>query len=187
MFRLITVLTMLAMLAPVNAVPQSRDQDSRTPLSQDSDMVTRLAYHNTYWTEEKDSLRQACFALYRDGHYKLLRIKQNGGRESLQGDLDQNGIVGIANMLKNLSFGRSIGGAILRDSEFFMADIANHGKIVRHAWLDPDGRNPLPDSAVKIVNWLQSFQPQDASPVALRELSDVCPAARAEPLPRRPN
>jgi hypothetical protein len=185
MFRLVTpLITILGMLAPVNAAAQSQEQDSKSPRQQISDVVTRIAYRSTYWTEGQ-RLRQACFALYHNGYYQLLRITQNGPRESLQGYLDQNQMVPLASMLKNIDFGRSRGGAVLRDSEVLMADIANDNEIVRHAWLDPDRRNPLPESGVRIVNWLQSFKPQNASPFNPREPADVCPAGRWQQLPGR--
>ncbi len=186
MFRSGTALiTMLGMLVPVNAAPQSQEQDSKRPAQRINDVVTRIAYRSTYWTEGPH-LRQACFALYRDGYYQLLRITQNGTTEILHGYLNQNEMI-PANMLKNLDFESSRGGTVLRDSEVFMADIAYDNKIARHTWLDPDHRRPLPESAVRIVNWLQSFRPQDASPFTPRELAEqsVCPAGRWEQLPDR--
>ncbi len=187
MFRLVAALiASLVMPVQVDATPQSQEQDSKSPKQRISDVVTRIAYRSTYGVEGQH-LRQACFALYRNGHYQLLRITRNGTRESYEGYLDQNQMIPFASMLKNIDFGRSRGGTVLRDSEVFMADIANDDKIVRHAWLDPDRRRPLPESAVKIVNWLQNFQPQDALPFAPRELIDqsVCPAGRWEELPDR--
>jgi hypothetical protein len=83
MFRLVTALIiMLAMLVPVNAAPQSQEQDSNTLGRRTSDVVTRVAYRSTYFREGQH-LRRACFALYRDGYYQLLRITQKGGKETL--------------------------------------------------------------------------------------------------------
>ncbi len=172
------------MLVPVHAAAQSQEQDSKSPAHRASDVVTRIAYRTSYWIEGQD-LHQACFALYRNGYYQLLRIGQNGTRESLQGYLDRNEMIPVASMLKNIDFGKTGGGNVLRDSEVFVADIALDDKIVRHAWLDPDRRRPLPESAVRIVNWLQSFKPQDASVFTLSEFQSVCPAGRWEQLPDR--
>jgi hypothetical protein len=181
MFRLVTALIiMLAMLVPVNAAPQSQEQDSNTLGRRTSDVVTRVAYRSTYFREGQH-LRRACFALYRDGYYQLLRITQKGGKETLHGYLEQNELPS-ASMIKNLDFESSRGGTVLSNFEVFVADIAYGNKIVRHMWLNPDDHRPLPEPAVSIVNWLQTLKPQDASPFVPEESADqsVCPAGRWE-------
>jgi hypothetical protein len=58
------------------------------------------------------------------------------------------------------------------------------GKTVHSVWIDPDHERPFPDSAVRVVRWLQDFKAQGSSPVILRELSDqpICPLASEKPL-----
>lgn len=189
MFRLVTaMITLLAMLVPVNATPQSQEQNSDTLKPRAGDLVARIAYRNSHWIPG-ERLRETCFALYRNGYFQLRRSMQNGAMESLQGHMDQKQMIPIAGMLKNLDFDTIAGGLLLQDSELFIADIATGERMVRRAWLNLDDRRPLPESGARIVDWLKDFKPQDASPLIQRELSSqsVCPAGQWETLPDRKN
>jgi hypothetical protein len=54
---------------------------------------------------------------------------------------------------------------------------------MHYMWIDPDHKRPFPDSAISIVNWLQSFKASGASPLTLRELSEttICPPPSEKP------
>lgn len=182
MFRFLIALIALMMLVQFNPPAQSQKPEDKNPRLSDLDVLTRIAYRNTFLIKGQN-LHQACFALYRDGYFQLLRIKHNGAREDLQGYLQQREMTPVIDMLKKIEFGKSIGGAVMGDSEVFMADVATDDNLVRHAWLDPDGRRPMPESATAVVSWLQNFKPKSASRFVPGEMSFVCPGPQWETLP----
>ena len=143
-------------------------------------LLARLSYHSTYgvdWREQQHSPR-ICFALYRSGHYGISRVTKDG-TESLQGTLPQDELLRVGRMLKSLDSETNAGGIIRQGSESLRAEIVREGETIHFVWIDPDHERPFPDSAMRIVNWLQSFRALGASPLTLRELSEepICPPA----------
>ena len=152
---------------------------------QDDQVLARLSYQNGYgadWREREDSPR-ICFALYRDGYYKLFRVKQYTN-ESVEGMLPRDNFARINKLLKELDSDINRGGVVLRGSESFNAEIISEKQTIHFVWVDPDHERPFPDSVKSIVKWLQDFKPNDASPLTIRELSNqpICPHASGKPL-----
>jgi hypothetical protein len=127
---------------------------------------------------------QVCFALYRDGYYRVLRMTRDG-TESLQGTLPQDELIRLRTMLNNLDFQSGGGGIVRQASESLIVEVVREGEAVDYVWVDPDHKRPFPPSAISLVKWLQGFQAQGASPLATRELSDqpICPAGSEIPVP----
>jgi len=147
------------------------------------ELLTRISYRSTYgvdWREQKSS-PQICFALYRDGHYRLSRMTESGTR-GFQGTLSDNMLSRLSEILKKLDAQRREDGIIWQGSESVMVETA--GKADRYAWVDADHRRPFPESVLDLVHWLQGFKAQDAAPLNLRDLSDqpICPPASEKPL-----
>jgi len=65
-----------------------------------------------------------------------------------------------------------------------MVDVIHDDKAVRHQWTDPDRRHPFPQAARAIVEWLQDFKAEGASPLTLRDLGaePICPPGSLKPL-----
>jgi hypothetical protein len=170
----------LALLNSPTAPPQSKEHPA-------DDLVARLSYGSTYfWDQNQDRSPQICFALYRDGYYRLSRKSRSApdGTESLQGTLSSDQLARIRTLLKNLDVETGEVGAIRKASESFIAEVVRDGKTVHSVWIDPDHERPFPDSAIRVVNWLQDFEDQGSSPLTLHELSDrpICPSASEKPL-----
>jgi hypothetical protein len=87
-------------------------------------------------------------------------------------------------MLKDLDFDGSRGGVVLQGAERFVAEITREGKTIHYVWMNPDHQRPFPNSAARVINWLQDFEAEGASPLTLRELSEhpICPPASAKPV-----
>jgi hypothetical protein len=183
---LIAALTLLCSSAtPVQTKEHSPDS-----------LLARLSYHSTYgvdWREQQDSPR-ICFALYRSGYYRILRVTEDGTK-SLHGTLPRDELLRVGGMLKNLNGETNADvhvfdssdrwapwygdGIIRKGSESLRAEMVRGGEAIHFVWIDPDHERPFPDSAMRIVNWLQRFRALGASPLTLRELSDepICPPA----------
>ena len=153
--------------------------------SRPDNLLARLSYRGADivdWRYQKD-YPQVCLALYRNGYYRISRMTE-GGTEALQGTLPDLQFARIDNLLKRLDFSSNEGGIVRQRSESLVAEIVRDGEIRRYVWVDPDHLRPFPESAVRVVKWLQNFKAQGAAPVTLRELSDapICPPASAKPI-----
>lgn len=175
-------IAMLAALAFLNAPAAPAQSKEHTP----DDLLARLSYNSTYvWDVSQDRSPQICFALYRDGYFRISRKSRQvpDGTESLQGTLPPDQLTRFRTLLKNLDVQTGVG-TIHKASESLTAEVMRNGKIVHFLWIDPDHERPFPDSVARVVNWLQDFSPQGSSPLTLRELSDqpICPSASEKPL-----
>ncbi|MFZ0297190.1 MAG: hypothetical protein WAM13_02455 [Candidatus Sulfotelmatobacter sp.] len=174
-------IAMLVALALLNA-PAPAQSKEHTP----DDLLARLSYNSTYvWDVSENRSPQICFALYRDGYFRISRRSRRvqDGTESLQGTLPQDQLARVQTLLKNLNSQTGVG-TIYKASESLTAEVMRDGKIVHFLWIDPDHERPFPDSVARVVDWLQDFAPQGSSPLTLRELSDqpICPSASEKPL-----
>ncbi|MFZ0278024.1 MAG: hypothetical protein WA651_19345 [Candidatus Sulfotelmatobacter sp.] len=179
LLRTIAMLAALAFLNPPAAPAQSKEHSS-------DDLLARLSYNSTYvWDVSEDRSPQICFALYRDGYFRISRRSRQtpGGIESLQGTLPPDQLTRFRTLLKNLDSQTGVG-TIHKASESLTVEVMRNGKIVHFLWIDPDHERPFPDSVARVVNWLQDFAPQGSSPLTLRGLSDqpICPSASEKPL-----
>ena len=178
--RIIALIAALALLNSPAAPAQSKEHSP-------DDLLARLSYSSTYvWDLNEQRSPQICFALYRDGYYRISRRsrKTPDGTETLQGTLSPDQLVRLGTLIKSLDFQTSGVGAIHKASESLMAEVVREGKTVHSVWIDPDHERPFPDSVVRVVNWLQDFGAQGSSPLTLRELSNqpICPPASEKPL-----
>jgi len=175
-------IAMLAALAFLNAPAAPAQTKEHSP----DDLLARLSYNSTYvWDVSDDRSPQICFALYRDGYFRISRRSRQAqdGTVSLQGTLPPDQLTRFRTLLKNLNSQTGVG-TIYKASESLTAEVMRDGKIVHFLWIDPDHERPFPDSVARVVNWLQDFAPQGSSPLTLRELSDqpICPSASEKPL-----
>src|SRR5258707_3846469 len=143
---------------------------------QNNSVVTRISYRSTYgvdWRSQEGS-PQICFALYRDGYYRLSRLTEFGA-QAFHGTLSKHQISRVGEMLKKLDAQHREDGIIREGSESVVVEIA--GKEKRYAWVDADHQSPFPESVFALVHWLQGFNAEDAASLTLHELSDqpVCP------------
>ena len=175
----LTVGAALILLVSGLAFAQSRAQ-SPDPL------YARLSYnggHIVDWSQEQGN-PQICFAIYRSGYYRVSRLTESG-TETLQGTLSGDQALHLHSMLKNLDF-QSSGGAVTRNgAAMFVAEVVRRRSARHYVWTDPDHERPFPISTMSIVEWLQDFKPEGATPLMLRELSDssICPLASNGVLP----
>ncbi|MGA9542546.1 MAG: hypothetical protein WBQ85_03205 [Candidatus Sulfotelmatobacter sp.] len=177
--RTIAMLAALAFLSAPAAPAQSKEHNP-------DDLLARLSYNSTYvWDVSEARSPQICFALYRDGYFRISRRSRQvqDGTESLQGTLPQDQLARLRTLLKNLDSQTGVG-TIYKASESLTAEVMREGKIIHFLWIDPDHERPFPDSVARVVNWLQDFAPHGSSPLTLRELSDqpICPSASEKPL-----
>jgi hypothetical protein len=178
--RVIALIAALGFLNSATAPAQSKEHNP-------GDLLARLSYNSTYvWDVSEERSPQICFALYRDGHYRISRKSRRtqGGVETLQGTLSPDQLIRLRTLLKSLPLQIGEVGAIRKASESLTAEVVRDGKTVHFVWIDPDHERPFPDSAIRVINWLQDFEAQGSSPLTLRELSDqpICPSASEKPL-----
>lgn len=149
-----------------------------------SGVVARISYDSTFVGDAVQwQPPRMCFEVYRTGRYRVSRATKNG-IETLGGSLsdDQHNLV--ARMVGQLDFDSRVGGLLQRGSESFEAEVLRDGQWTRFAWLNPDHRRPFPDSAVRLIQWLQRFKPEGAIPLSSPEASTdpICPRMSEQPL-----
>jgi hypothetical protein len=167
----------LTLVSSCVASAQAKEHDSDS-------LVARVSYNGAPSLVDLDAPDDspACFALYRSGYYQISR---KDSPEPLQGTLSRRQLWNLGKMLKSLDFKSSGGGIVHRSAERFVAEVVRDDDATYYVWMNPDHRNPLPSSAVRIVKWLQGFKAEGASPLMTpRELSEhaICPPASGSPL-----
>jgi|ERR1700682_1183243 len=159
---------------------QSGTRNDQGPTS----LLARLSYSNTYpAVSGQQHSPRICFELYRSGRYRVSRMI-DGSTKTLGGTLTQDQLGAATQLMKRLDFENSRGSVIRSGSESFIAEIVRGNETTRYLWVDPDHQRPFPDSAVSIINWLQGFTPQGASPITVPELSTdpICPKISDKPV-----
>lgn len=182
---LASFLAALVLIAPAALMGQAKRDNP-------DHLIARLSYANTLM-DRFDSRRQVCVAVYEGGLYRLWRPNltglQSGSPDPLrtvfQGTLTKEQMQMLGSMLKNLNFKSKGGGLVEKGSESFLAELVNSRQTTRLKWVNPDHRQPFPQSVSRIVDWLQDLGTQGTTQTTLSELSDisVCPSANDNPLP----
>ena len=144
-------------------------------------LVARLSYNSTWFVsaDQKTSPR-ICFAVFKDGRYRMLRRATDGKIKRVQGVIVPEELGQIEAMLKSPGFralaGQRGGGVIIRSgSESFMAEVPREKGVQRLLWMNPDRENPFPEAAAEVVDWLQRFEPKHAETLVGTEFPDICP------------
>src|SRR5205823_5069941 len=139
-------------------------------------LIARLSYESSP-NVQRDSIRNICIALSRDGTYRVLRSK-DGNSQRLQGKLTADQFEKIRALLDASDFlglSGTHGGLIRQESESFGAEIPLPGwqedkdKSKRLQWLNADGESPFPAPVAKVVEWLKNFQPTNGRRFELAE------------------
>jgi hypothetical protein len=176
--KTLLIVTLILFASSILASAQSKEPGSDS-------LLARLSYNGgtSLIGDMQEGYPQSCFALYRNGYYQILRTSKDG-TESFQGTLSQHQRLHLGRMLKDLDFEGSRGGVVLQGAERFVAEITREGKTIHYMWMNPDHQRPFPNSAARVINWLQDFEAEGASPLTLRELSEhpICPPASAKPV-----
>ena len=147
-------------LLTVGAVAQSPRGDSDA-------VLTRLSYQSggmgMDWRNQK-GFPQMCLAVYQSGYYQISRLTEHGN-QTLEGAMSKEQLGELQELLHQIDF-QSRGGGFqyLQDAESFAVEFLRHGKTKHHFWINPNNRKPLPESAIKVVNWLEDFEARNATP-----------------------
>lgn len=179
--RSLLYLVSIVSVAGFNGVAQSAKSDSDA-------IVARLSFHSGEmvidWRYQKN-YPQICLAVYQSRYYQISRLTERGS-QTLEGTLSEEDFASLKEMLNKVNF-RSEGGGIqyLQGTESVIVEVVRHNETMRHFWVNPGGRNPLPKSAIKVVEWLENFQAPGATPFKHFEASDIriCPSMNENPLP----
>jgi hypothetical protein len=178
--RLILCAAYIVLLVTVGAVAQTGNEAAG--------VLARLSYRSgstvVDWHDQKGYPR-ICMAVYRTGYYQVSRLTEFG-YETLQGTLPKASLDRLRELLKNVNF-KSAGNGIqyLQGTESVIVERDDHGHTTHYFWINPDNQNPLPKSATRLVNWLESFRTRGATPFEHFETSDIriCPSMNDNPLP----
>lgn len=173
-------------------------QESAKP--QKSDVLARLSYRSSAVVVQREGVSQVCVAISREGEYRMIRQTSNRPIQRVHGTLSKEQFEQVSKLLDSPKFqalSGNHGGLIRQDAESFTAEIPvaitpqtkekdeDGGMIfvpneTQHSrrlhWLNADGENPFPDSVLKIIGWMRSFQPKDAKEFEYAEFPDVCPS-----------
>lgn len=124
--------------------------------------LARLSYRSTYGIDRSEHTSPSiCFRVEKNGDYRISRLTERG-MESYEGSLTSDQMSVVNDMLKGLErVKQSRGGAVYSGSEGFVAELdVNDEEPPAHVrWINPDHRNPFPESITRVVDWLQSFTP----------------------------
>jgi hypothetical protein len=142
-------------------------------------LLARLSYNSTWFmSPDQHKSRRICFAVFRDGRYRMLRTTADGKSERLKGAIEPEELKQIEVLLETPSF-RALagqrGGIVRSGSETFIAEVPRDVGIQRVLWMNPDREEPFPRPAAQVVNWLQSFEPKHAEALVETEFPDICP------------
>ena len=174
-----TIAGLTLLVASIMAPAQSDKQRS-------DDLLARVSYQSTYAPSRSDwKSSRVCFALYRNGRYQLVKAAAEK-TEVLQGTLSQDELRSISRMLRSLDPEKSSKGVVIENhSESFVALLGRKDGTESYIWTDPDRRRPFPKVTLRIVNWLQNFKAQNASPLPSNEMAEfsICPPASVTPVP----
>ena len=161
--------------------------------SADAALMARLSYNNS-WFAQPGSVMHVCFAVSKDGDYRIVRSLNDGHTQRLHGNLPKEEFRLLSNLLHAAEF-RNLsgnGGSLIRhEAETFAAEIAVRGRwhddghgtkwlepeSWRLQWLNADGETPFPSPVAKVVDWLKRFEPRNARRFENAEFSDVCPSS----------
>jgi hypothetical protein len=162
--------------------------------SADAALMARLSYDNSGFAQLW-SMTQVCFAVSKDGAYRIVRSSRDGHTQRLRGNMPKEEFDQLSNLLgaadfRNLS-GNRLPGVIRQEAETFAAEIAVEGRwhddghgtkwfgpeSWRGQWLNAGGETPFPSPVAKVVDWLKRFEPKNAKRFEKTELPDVCPSA----------
>ncbi|HLH06858.1 MAG TPA: hypothetical protein VKW78_06460 [Terriglobales bacterium] len=134
--------------------------------------ITRLSYSQDFAAQK---LLTVCVAVYGDGTYQMFR-KTINKIERVQGILPNEELSKLEAMLKEMDAADGgIPGIVTQGSESFGAEILTNHNVEQYRWLDPDHRQPFPQSIVNVVTWLRNFMPKDATPIFGNE--PICPVS----------
>jgi hypothetical protein len=143
-------------------------------------LVARLSYSSTWFVsaDQKTSPR-ICFAVFKDGRYRMLRRSPDGRTQRVQGVIVPEELGQIEAMLKSPGFralaGQRGGGIVRSGSERFIAEVPREDSVQRLLWMNPDRKEPFPEAAAEVIDWLQHFEPRHAESLVDTEFPDVCP------------
>ncbi len=159
--------------------------------SNESDLLARLSYESSP-VVQRGAVRQVCVAVTRDGEYRIVRSTLDEPTQFLRGQMPKEQFEKLKALLTSSKFrsqSGNNGGLIRQEAESFRAEIP--GPMREHAdgtrvwiereawrlqWLNADDTAPFPIPVVKVVNWLQNFQPKDGKEFSYTEFPDVCPS-----------
>jgi hypothetical protein len=173
-----TKAVLIAIIATLVTSP-SFAQNSGTN-DENATLVARLSYNSTWFVsaDQKTSPR-ICFAVFKDGHYRMLRRTADGKSRRLQGTIVPEELRQIEVMLDAPGFralaGQRGGGLVRSGSERFVAEVPRKGGVQRLLWINPDREEQFPDAAAEVIDWLQHFEPRHAESLVDTEFPDVCP------------
>jgi hypothetical protein len=163
-----------------------------TPSGEDA-ILARLSYNNS-GLAQPGSVMHVCFAVSKNGDYRIVRSLDDGHSQRLSGNMPKEEFHQLSNLLEAADFRNLSGhrpGVIRKEAETFTAEIAvdsrwhddGHGtkwlepESWRRQWLNADGETPFPSPVAKVVDWLKRFEPKNAKRFEKTELPDVCPSA----------
>ena len=175
----VTTFQSLSLALPLFLILHNCQATQQRVLAQEEQqkVLAHISYRTTYVTKITDDYApRICFELYTSGRYRISRHKK-GVTENLGGTLSITELNDIVKMLQNLDFESTESAVVRKGSELLIADVIRDGVLKRYSWLDPDRERPFPESANTIINWLQDFKAQGASPVIIRgmDTDPVCP------------
>ena len=179
------------LLAAILLVASVSIAQEATP-SADAALRARLSYDNSGFTQP-GSVMHLCFAVSKDGDYRIVRSLDDGQTQRLHGNMPKEDFRQLTNLLEAADF-RDLsgngGGLVRQEAETFAAEIAVRGRwhddghgtkwlepeSWRLRWLNADGEEPFPSPVANVVDWLKRFEPKHAKRFENTEFPDVCPS-----------
>jgi hypothetical protein len=180
------------LLAAIILVASVSIAQEATP-SADAALMARMSYDNSGFAQ-LGSVLHVCFAVSKDGDYRIVRTLGYGRTQRLHGNIPKEEFRQLSDLLEAADFRNQSGnrpGVVRREAETFAAEIAvggrwhddGHGtkwlepESWRRQWLNADGETPFPSPVAKVVDWLKRFEPRNAKQFENTEFPDVCPSA----------
>ena len=160
--------------------------------SADAALRARFSYDNSGFAQP-GSVMHVCFAVSKDGDYRIVRSLDDGQTQRLHGNMPKEDFRQLTNLLEAADF-RDLsgngGGLVRQEAETFAAEIAVSGRwhddghgtkwlepeSWRLRWLNADGEEPFPSPVANVVDWLKRFEPKHAKRFENTEFPDVCPS-----------
>ena len=159
---------------------------AQTATGNSDPVLARLSYQNSVLNQRGHTESpNVCLAVYESGYYQISRRLEQGN-QTLEGTMPKDQLAQLQTLLHEVDF-QSVGGGIqyLQGAESLVIESIRHGKTKHYFWVNPENRNPLPKSAIRVVDWLEDFRAHGATPFKHYEVSNrrICPSMNENPMP----
>lgn len=149
-----------------------------------SPVVVRLSYRSS-WVEPgtwgQNESPRICISIRRNRQYRMFYTSPLGSQwlEGVMPAEEHSRLMALLRAPEFKALSGTRGGVVRKGSQTFIAEVHRANGVQHLAWMIPDHEDTFSPPVEKIIRWLQSFQPMNATTLEQTEFPDICPAMGA--------